>query len=730
MPFFFGDSGWTWWKFWIQAWPSAFQKLAGMDFMPTSARSVQFVNEAATTAGGSTTEELFNILKSHGFKPLQHATSSKQFPLAPSFKWEATETGLEVFVQPWVKWGWNLQSGWLFDIQKILGLSVEHKLKPTVRWLSSLGLSAHQIVGSATSQILDYSLEQNLKPTLQWLLDLGLTKSQAAKAVATSPRFLGLSIEKNLKPTVQFLLDLGLTKSQVVKAVATSPRLLGLSIEQNLTPTVQWLLDCGLTMSQVAKAVASSPQLLGLSIEQELEAYLAMVIGLGPDKESSCKGSGHFSLLSESQHWKELKAYRAIFDWDLGLTKSRVVKAVAAFPQILSYSIEQNLKPTVQSLLDLELTKSQVAKAVADSPQLLGLSIEQNLKPTVQWLLDCGLTMSQVAKAVASSPQLFGLSIEQKLEAYSAVAIVLWADNESSLQRQWPNFPAFLGPQRWPELEAYRAIFIAFGTDKRVKLRRQWPLSLKPLATALKRTWSLPCNFYWNLGLTNSQVVKAVANFSSIVGSQHWAETWSLRCSGYWNCGLTMSQVAKASGQVASNSWLQHQEELVHPLFAGCKNLGWENAKLASLISSWPRILGYSISKNPWAKGPFFGSHVYKKGRKGNHFEQPRKYFDFSHQRMAARLNVLSKLGETRKACYAMTLPDKAFQKRFTSWVASCKVNGKNGQLGLLEIVLDHCVYSVVRAKSCCRHVSLCYSWVNVWRVCVGPKRIEIWNHL
>ena len=43
------------------------QKLAGMDFMPAPARSQEFVNEAAAAAGGTTREELLDILTSHGF---------------------------------------------------------------------------------------------------------------------------------------------------------------------------------------------------------------------------------------------------------------------------------------------------------------------------------------------------------------------------------------------------------------------------------------------------------------------------------------------------------------------------------------------------------------------------------------------------------------------------------------------------------------------------------------
>ena len=99
---------------------------------------------------------------------------------------------------------------------------------------------------------------------------------------------------------------------------------------------------------------------------------------------------------------------------DLGLTKSQFVKAVATFPQILGYSLDQTLKPTVQWLLDLGLTKSQVAKAVATFPQILGYSIDANLKRKVK-LLQSFLSPRGVVELIAQCPRIFSYS-QQRLE--------------------------------------------------------------------------------------------------------------------------------------------------------------------------------------------------------------------------------------------------------------------------------------------------------------------------
>ena len=51
-----------------------------------------------------------------------------------------------------------------------------------------------------------------------------------------------------------------------------------------------------------------------------------------------------------------------------------------------SQSIDRNLEPKFVWLTALGLSKMQVAKAVAAFPQILGCSVQQNLKPTVEWL--------------------------------------------------------------------------------------------------------------------------------------------------------------------------------------------------------------------------------------------------------------------------------------------------------------------------------------------------------
>ena len=119
---------------------------------------------------------------------------------------------------------------------------------------------------------------------------------------------------------------------------------------------------------------------------------------------------------------------------------------MATFPAILGYSIEQNLKPTVQWLLDLGLSKTQVVKIVASKPQVFGCSIEQNLKPKVQWLLDVGLNKTQIAKVVTTFPPILGLSIEKNCKPKYILLVGTFGPDYSA--QLIARFPPILGYSR------------------------------------------------------------------------------------------------------------------------------------------------------------------------------------------------------------------------------------------------------------------------------------------
>ena len=72
---------------------------------------------------------------------------------------------------------------------------------------------------------------------------------------------------------------------------------------------------------------------------------------------------------------------RHVWTWTTGLRKAVLVK-----PQLLNYSVEDNMAPTLewfQTRLDLDAAQLTV---VLRLPQLLGYSVDANMEPKLDWL--------------------------------------------------------------------------------------------------------------------------------------------------------------------------------------------------------------------------------------------------------------------------------------------------------------------------------------------------------
>ena len=67
---------------------------------------------------------------------------------------------------------------------------------------------------------------------------------------------------------------------------------------------------------------------------------------------------------------------------------AQAVEFIASCPALARCDIDDKLKPMMQQLEAWGLDKSQVAKVLVRVPQVLGYSLEENLRPTVQWLRD------------------------------------------------------------------------------------------------------------------------------------------------------------------------------------------------------------------------------------------------------------------------------------------------------------------------------------------------------
>ena len=465
-------------------------------------------------------------------------------------------------------------------------------------------------------------------------------------ALEETSYFLRLSSERQLKPCLRYLFSLGLSQDEIMKALVRYPRILGLSLEHKLKPMVQWLSELGLTDCQIRRNVTSSPHILDFSIEHNLKPTVQWFL-------------------------------------DLGLTKCQVAKAVATNPRIFSFSIDQKLKPTLQWFLDLGMTNGQIAKAVATHPGVLGLGIEQNLKPTVQWFLDLGLTKKDVAKLAATFPQILSLSIEQNLKPTTQwfLDVGLKKSQVAKAAASWP-------PMLW------------YSTKQKLKPTVQWLLHLgltksqvvkalaaRPQIFGLSIEQNLKPTVEWllDLGLTKSQVAKVVAAYPHFLGL---SIKQNLKPTVQWflDLGLGKSQVAKMVANCPSILGLSMEQNL-KPTVDWFLEFDVTKHRLAARISGWPRLLGYSIANNLEPKALLLETLFTQDGAREIIANNP-EILRFSHQRMATRLSILSKLGETSKAYYAMNMSDEIFQKRFSSRCSSWLLEWRSSGIVVIHMKL------------------------------------------
>ena len=74
---------------------------------------------------------------------------------------------------------------------------------------------------------------------------------------------------------------------------------------------------------------------------------------------------------------------------DVGLGRDGAAKVITAIPQVLSLSVEKNLRPKVMFLVEeAGAGREGAAVIIMKDPSLLRKSVELNLRPTLRFLLD------------------------------------------------------------------------------------------------------------------------------------------------------------------------------------------------------------------------------------------------------------------------------------------------------------------------------------------------------
>ena len=413
------------------------------------------------------------------------------------------------------------------------------------------------------------------------------------------------------------------------------------------------------SINKDASTCAKEAELVGMSDSSKpnLEEFLCKEVGL--DTWQVAKVIATFPSVLRYSIEANLKP---TVEWmkGLGLSQSQVAKVIATSPQVLSYSIEANLKPTVEWIKGLGLSQSQVAKVIATSPQVLSYSIEANLKPTVEWIKGLGLSQSQVAKVIVQRPHVLGYSIEANLKP-----TVGWIKglglSQSQVAKLIATFPQALGlsidANLKPTVEWIKGL--GLSQSQVAKL-----IATFPQALGLSIDANLKPTVEWikGLGLSQSQVAKVILGHPQVLGYSIEA---NLKPTVEWikGLGLSQSQVAKVilqRPQVLSLSI----EANMKPTVEWMKELGMSQGQVGNLIAAFPPVFGRRIDTNLSAKHRLLQQY-FPGAQAAQLLAQSPRLWSYRYARLEHRLSVLKSHNQLSKLVGAMARPLDAFSRRY-----------------------------------------------------------------
>lgn len=209
-----------------------------------------------------------------------------------------------------------------------------------------------------------------------------------------------------LKPKIEFLKAWGVREDQLGKIV---PMIQGYGIE-NMEKKVSYLESKGVDKQSIAKLLTSCPSFLSHSIEGHLQPKVDFLKNIGV-KEKSVGNVLTHTLARSLQGMME----KITFLESHGVEKEKIGDVIALFPQIFSYSLEDNLKKKVDFLVAEGVDGKRLARLLTTHPEVLGKSVEGGLVKTLKVLRDKNVKPSVLPQTLASTATVSPVRLEAKL---------------------------------------------------------------------------------------------------------------------------------------------------------------------------------------------------------------------------------------------------------------------------------------------------------------------------
>ncbi|PQM35901.1 uncharacterized protein Pyn_04049 [Prunus yedoensis var. nudiflora] len=211
-------------------------------------------------------------------------------------------------------------------------VELDEKWLPLIDYLSTFGLKESHFIQMYERHMPSLQINAcSAKERLEYLLSVGVKQRDVRRMLLRQPQILEYTVENNLKSHVAFLMSLGIPSSRVGQIIAAAPSLFSYSVENSLKPTVRYLVE----------------EFLHYSIDD----------GLLP---------------------------RINFLRSIGMCNADILKVLTSLTQVLSLSLEENLKPKYKYLVN-ELHNE--VHSLTKYPMYLSLSLDQRIRPRHRFLL-------------------------------------------------------------------------------------------------------------------------------------------------------------------------------------------------------------------------------------------------------------------------------------------------------------------------------------------------------
>ena len=259
--------------------------------------------------------------------------------------------------------------------------------------------------------------ERRIARNLEVLVnELGCAPADLAAIVRAFPGVLALDADDDVRSVVQFLTGpiplggVGMTTAAAKECVRRDPKMLGQSVRDELRPKFEYLVEhAGLRPGNVG-------DMLWLDLETQIKPrveFLALECGMGSTAAAAAIRNfppsqshvlyRHFEN-PENMARKALKCLRE----EVGMSAEQVSFAIGRFPKILDYSPEKIAACFEFLRSTCALTEEECRRVIAATPQVVGLSVEENMAPKHHLLVhELGLGEDGAREVIACFPNLW-----------------------------------------------------------------------------------------------------------------------------------------------------------------------------------------------------------------------------------------------------------------------------------------------------------------------------------